>query len=230
MSRLLSRAVSGFTLVLAATATIAATVSLPPELASLVKIDARHVDEAYLLPGADFRPYTKVLIDPAEIAFRKDWQRNMSSSGRRISDQDAQKIADAARSGFAEIWDKAFRGAGYEIATAPAADVLRLSPQVIDLYINAPDVMTAGRSRSYAVEAGEATLVLQARDSETGATLGYAVDRQRTRSMGNRLQWTTSVSNKADFAQLFEQWARICVEALADLKEKSPLPAHRAGN
>jgi hypothetical protein len=71
MKRFLSRAMSGFTLVLAATAAIAATVSLPPELAGLVKIDAKHVDEAYLLPGADFRPYTKVLIDPAEIAFRR---------------------------------------------------------------------------------------------------------------------------------------------------------------
>jgi hypothetical protein len=221
---------SGLVWALATVAAAAATVSLPPELAALVKIDARHVDEAYLLPGADFRPYTKVMIDPAEIAFRKGWQRDMRDSGRRISDEDAQKIADAARGGFAEVWDKAFRGAGYGIATAPGADVLRLSPQVIDLYINAPDVMTAGRSRSYAVEAGEATLVLQARDSVTGATLGYAVDRQRTRSMGNRLQWTTSVSNKADFTQLFEQWARICVDGLGDLKEKSPLPLGEAGH
>jgi hypothetical protein len=220
---------SALVLAVAAVAAVAATVSLPPELAGLVKIDARHVDEAYLLAGADFRPYTKVMIDPAEIAFRKNWQRDMSSSGRRISDQDAQKIADAARSGFAEIWDKAFRGAGYEIATAPGPNVLRLSPEVVDLYINAPDVMTPGRSRTYAVEAGEATLVLQARDSVTGATLGYAADRQRTRSMGNRVQWTTSVSNKADFGQLFEQWARICVEGLSDLKEKSPLPAHQGG-
>ena len=46
------------------------------------------------------------------------------------------------------------------------------SPGVANLYINAPDTMSAGRSRTYTTEAGEATLVLEARDSTSGALLG----------------------------------------------------------
>jgi hypothetical protein len=84
--------------------------------------------------------------------------------------------------------------------------------------------MSPGRIRSYTVEAGEATLVLQASDSQTGAAVGYAVDRRRTRSNGMTLSWTTSVSNRGDFGILFRDWASICVNALEDLKEKSPLP------
>jgi hypothetical protein len=205
-----------------------ADTALPPELAGLVKVKAKRVDEAYLLPGTDFRTYTKVMIDPAEVAFRKDWMRNINSQNRslnrKISTEDAQEIATAARSGFGEIWDEAFRKAGYEVVKSPGPDVLRLSPKVIDLYINAPDTMSPGRSRSYTVEAGEATLVLQASDSQSGAAVGYAVDRRRTRSNGMTLSWTTSVSNQGDFGMLFRDWANISVNALKDLKEKSPLP------
>jgi hypothetical protein len=208
---------------------MAGQVALPPELTGLVTVKAKNVDNAYLLPGADFRTYTKIMIDPAEVAFRKDWLRNMNqqsrSTSRMIDEKDAQEIAAAARSGFGDIWQEAFHKAGYEIAETPGPGVLRLSPAIVDLYINAPDVMAPGRSRTYAVEAGEATLVLEARDSETGATLGYATDQRRTRSYGGRMTWTTSVSNRSNFGALFRQWADICVSALQDLKSKSPITA-----
>ena len=224
----MKRLLGSLVLALMGTWAMAGSASLPPELAGLVKVKAKRVDEAYLLPGADFRSYTEVMIDPAEVAFRKDWMRNINQQNRspsnKISTEDAQEIAAAARSGFGEIWDEAFRKAGYEVVKSPGPGVLRLSPKVIDLYINAPDTMSAGRSRSYTVEAGEATLVLQASDSQTGAALGYAVDRRRTRSNGMTLSWTTSVSNRGDFGILFKDWANICVSALEDLKEKSPLP------
>ena len=33
-----------------------------------------------------------------------------------------------------------------------------------------------------------------------------------------------SVTNRADFSQLFERWAKISVEAMAELKAMSPIP------
>jgi hypothetical protein len=39
------------------------------------------------------------------------------------------------------------------------------------------------------------------------------------------VQWATSVSNRADFSQLFKSWANICVKGLGELKENSPVPA-----
>ena len=46
----------------------------------------------------------------------------------------------------------------------------------MDVYVTAPDTMQAGRSYTFTVEAGEATLALEARDSETGQLLGRAID------------------------------------------------------
>ena len=59
------------------------------------------MDAAYVAPGADFRTYTKVMLDPGEVAFKKDWMRDVNDSSAGVSkdvtDEDAQKILAAAR-------------------------------------------------------------------------------------------------------------------------------------
>jgi hypothetical protein len=196
---------------------------LPPTFEGLVKVDSKKLAAVYLLPGADFRGYSKVMIDPVQVSFRKGWQKDMNmrrGASRRISDEDAQEIAKAVRSGFGEIFADAFKAKGYEVVTTPAPDVLRLSPAIVNLYINAPDPMGgAAITRTYTVEAGEATLSLEARDSTTGALLGVAVDRRATRNTG-RLEFTSSISNRSEFEQLFKRWADICVNGLEELKTR----------
>jgi hypothetical protein len=198
------------------------------EADSLVKIKAKKVDQAYLLPGTDFSAYKKVMIVPSEVAFQKNWLRDMKnqamSLSHRITDKDAQKILEAARSGFDEIWAEAFKEAGYEVVTSPGDGVLKLMPGVFDLYINAPDVPTASRSKSYTVEAGEAGLNLEVRDSVSGTLLGRVVDKRTAGTDMGRMQWTTSVSNRSDFNQLFKRWAKLAATGLAELAKASPLP------
>ena len=50
----------------------------------------------------------------------------------------------------------------------------------MDLYVNAPATTSTGISRSYTVEAGEATLHVDVRDSRTGTLLGRVSDRRQT--------------------------------------------------
>lgn len=193
----------------------------------LVEIKPKRMDEVFVAPGADFRPYTKVMLDQTEVAFRKDWRKNMNdtrSTSRKIDDTEAAKIMAAASSNFADVWAKALGKAGYQVVTAPGADVLRLSPSIVDLYINAPDTMEAGRVQSYTTEAGEATLILEARDSRTNALLGRVVDRRETRSSTGSLQPTSRVTNQSDFRLLFGQWASIAAKGLDELKAQSPIP------
>ncbi|HSS70752.1 MAG TPA: DUF3313 family protein [Casimicrobiaceae bacterium] len=199
---------------------------LPAPYEDLVQVKSRNLDAVYLLPGADFRAYSKVMIDPPQVSFRKDWVKEANRSrgtSRRITEQDAQQIAQAARSGFESIFAAAFREKGYDVVTNAAPDVLRLSPAIANLYINAP-LATAGPgvSRTYTVEAGEATLALEVRDSTTGALMGLAVDRSTTRR-SSPVSLTTSGSNRADFEDLFRRWATICVKGLEQLKTTSPV-------
>jgi hypothetical protein len=200
----------------------------PPETwDGLVEVKAKRVELAYLAPGADFRPYTKVMVDPTQVAFHKDWMKNMNQQrdlSRRTTPEDAEEILAAARSNFDDIFHEAFKKAGFAVASAPGPDVLRVATAVVNLYVNAPDTMSAGRSRTYTANAGEATLVIEMRDSRTGALLGRVVDQRETRDMGG-MAMTTSVTNVSDFRALFKNWASITVKGIEALKAASPVPA-----
>jgi hypothetical protein len=213
---------------------VLATAAVSPSLAAdetttwdgLQKVKSKKLDTAYLLPGADFRVYTKVMIDPLEVAFRKNWERDMNRASRsarqRVSAEDADRIRKEMGEGFHEVLVEDFRKAGYEVVTAPGPEVLRLRPGLVDVWINAPDTMQPGRTYSYTVEAGEATLALEVRDSETGQLLGRAVDKRRTGNTGT-WTWTTSVTNRAEFTNMFKQWSRILTNGMEALKEASPI-------
>ena len=190
----------------------------------LIEVHTRRMDAGFLLPGADFRPYTKVMLDRPEAAFRKNWLRDMNSTrygSRRVTDKDALKILDAVQSNTSDIFIDAFSKGGYQVVTEAAPDVLRIRTGVINLYVNAPDIMSAGRSRTYTAEAGEATLFLEVRDSQTNALLGRVLDRQSTRQLPGI---ANSVTNLADYRSLAAQWAKLSVKGLNDLKAISPIP------
>jgi uncharacterized protein involved in copper resistance len=197
----------------------------PASWDGLSAIKAKKMDAVYLLPGADFRAYSKVMLDPTEVAFRKNWVRDYNSDtldlSQRISDKEAQKMLDMVRAGFEEIFRKAYADAGYEVVTDSGPDVLRVRTAVANLYVSSPDRPTAARTRNYSREAGAATVVLEARDSQTGALLGRAVDGRTAGDTGPFIR--NSVTNRADFKQLFRTWAKISVDGLAELKAMSPI-------
>jgi hypothetical protein len=204
------------------------------EGAQLVRIKTHKVDQASLLPGGDFSRYKKVMIAPSEVTLQKNWVRTMNNFNvplsNRITEEDATKIVTDVRAGFDEIWVKAFKSAGYEVVTAPGDDVLKLTPVVFDLFINAPDVPGAVRTKSYTIEAGEASLSLDARDSVSGALLGRIIDKRTAGDHAGRFEWTTRVSNRADFDRLFGQWAKIAADGLGELAHASPVPQNLQPN
>ena len=110
-----------------ATAPPAAAAAPPPTWDGLSLVKAKKVQAVYLLPGADFRGYSKVMIDPTEVAFKKDWVRDYNSRAvsSRISDADAKKMLEAARTGIEGIFRQAYADAGYQVVTEPGADVLQ---------------------------------------------------------------------------------------------------------
>ena len=218
-------------LVTLAAATLGLAVTAAPAQDSgswdgLVEIKPKRLDAAYLMPGADFRPYRKLMVDPVVIAFRKDWMKRINDTAplsQRVSQDDAEKIAASARENFADVFNEAAARGGYELVAAAGADVLRVRAGVIDLYIAAPDTGGAGRSRTYTVEAGEATLFLEVSDSTTGALLGRALDKRATRNTG-RLMLANSVTNLGEFRSLFRQWADAAIRGLEELRTMSPVP------
>jgi hypothetical protein len=95
---------------------------------------------------------------------------------------------------------------------------------ISDLKVNAPDVQSAGRSKSYAREAGSATMLLEARDSVTDKLLGKASDSRDVGDSGSLTWQRNTVTNRSDFERTFTSWANAGVKALADLKAGGNVP------
>lgn len=232
MKRVLTVALAGF---LAFSPPIAdAQKKQPPtEWDGLQKVDAKRFDLAYLLPGADFKAYTKVMIDPTEAAFRKNWQRDHNSStlslDMKISDKEAREMLEAVQASFHEILTQAYRDAGYEIVTTPAPDVMRLRTGVFNIDVDAPDQMTASRSRTYSSEAGRASMIIEIRDSMSGALLARGIDSRDVGDMGFTVR-RSRVSNRADFERVFKDWSKMSVDGVATLKALPPVGAAVAQN
>jgi hypothetical protein len=193
---------------------------LPDNWDGLAKVEAKKLAAVYLLPQADFSGYSKVLIDRPEVAFHKDWKRDHNRSqrslGGRVDDGDIRKAIDGATEYFVEALAKAYTKAGYQPVTEAGPDVLRVSTALVNISVDAPDLLSAGRSRTFSQQAGEATLVLEVRDSVSGALMGRAVDQKIAGDGGPYLR--NNVTNRADFEQLFSRWAKISAEGLTKLK------------
>ena len=195
----------------------------PAEWDGLVRRPSKRFKYVYILPGADFRPYDSVMLDPAQLAFEKDWQKdyNGRTMGQRITDRDIEDAIARATPRATEVFTDAFVTGGYKIATAPGPNVLRITPGVTNIRVSGPDVMRAGRSRTYAGEAGSATLIVEARDSVTDALLGRVAD-SRVAGDNSIMMMRNSATNRADFTYLAKRWAKGLVEGLNELRRQAP--------
>jgi Protein of unknown function (DUF3313) len=187
----------------------------------LVRVQSLNLDKVFVRPNANLAGYRKVMIDPVQVEFSKDWQRSVNDSRyvARLRDEDVRRIRDETTANVVSIVADAFRARGYEIATAPGADVLRVSPRVTELYVNAPDVFPPGETRTFARDAGEATLLLEARDSLNGTLMAIMVD-HGTASDELHLTRATNVTNTFWFDGLYKRWAANSVAELGSIKNR----------
>jgi|SRR5277367_2602425 len=108
---------------------------------------------------------------------------------------------------------------GSPAMAGPKDDLAELvRPKIIDLYVNAPDVMTPGRSRTYTMSAGRMTLVAELADSESGEVIARVLDRHEGRESG-RMSWSSSVTNSAEADRAAGSWARILRGSLDKAKQ-----------
>jgi hypothetical protein len=187
----------------------------PVSYEGLVAVQSRNVDKLYVRPNADLAQYPRVMIDPATVEFSKEWDKSVNDPRyvTRVRPEDARRVADETTADLVSILADALRARGYQIVTAPGPGVLRLSPHVTDLYVNAPDIFPPGRTRSFARDAGEATVTLEARDASNGTLLAVVADHGTAQDM-LRLSRATNVSNTFWFNGMFRRFAATGVDAI----------------
>ena len=181
----------------------------------LQKVKIKDLDLAYVRPGASLAGYKRVMLDPVQVSFSKSWDPKKTGSSFKLSAEERENI----RSGVAKIVQEEFTKTlsakdGYPIVTESGPDVLRVKTNIINLYVNAPDTQSAGRTRTYTASAGEMTLVAEYYDSESGQVLARVVDRREGRAAGGQMSWSNSVMNQAEAETIASTWARILRKSL----------------
>jgi hypothetical protein len=167
-------------------------------------VPAKNIGALYRRPDVDLTAYNKILIGEPAVQFSKNWNpRNYGTFG--LSAAQLTKIRAELAAMAKGVFTKTLSDGGFEIVTDAGDGVLAITPNIVDVFINAPDVPTAGRSRTYTMDAGSATLALQVNDAVTGTLLAMALDSRRSGT--SSMRWTTSVSNRAAAEQMLKNWA-----------------------
>ena len=204
--------------VLAGMAVSASSAATPPASEGLVAVQSRSVDEIYVRPNANLSGYRKIIVDPGQATLKKNWLKDINSQRdmtRWLVPEDAQRVQELAASSLAPNVAEGFRQQGYEVVASPGPGVLRLTPVVSDLYLNAPDTHNPGIQRYFVRDGGQATLQLDVRDAVSGELLGRVVDRGLAREirLNNR---ATDVSNLFWFEALYREWASNSAKVFAE--------------
>lgn len=135
----------------------------------------------YMKPGATFTQYNRVAILDCLVEFEKDWQKDYNNSRRglegRVSDKDVERM----KTGLAAEFKKAFTNelqdkGGYQVVETAGPDVLVLRPALVNVEVNAPDIMSAGINATVVRSAGQMTLFLELWDSSTNTLLARVLD------------------------------------------------------
>ena len=176
----------------------------------------------YAEPGADLASYSKVMLAEPEVAFKKNWARDLGSrSASKLSTSsrvNTTKIKKQLAEEFTTVFTEKLSSAGYEVVNEPGDDVLQINPAIVDLDITAPEMRGAGRTTQYVRSAGEMTMYIELYDSTTGDLIAKALDRQIDKENNEIYTWANSASNKAAAKRILNGWADVLVRALGEAK------------
>ena len=149
----------------------------------LHRVDRSVMDIAWVKPDLDLTGYTKLIVASGGMSFRDV----RPTSSRRatefpVREENKERLREILREEFVEELEKLER---YDLVTEPGPDVLVLVGAVIDVVSSVPsDIDSARYARGgvYLSSVGQATLVLELRDSQTNEVLARAADRRAAKS------------------------------------------------
>ena len=188
----------------------------------LVRIDHSRFSNAWIDPDVDLTEYNKIMVGDAEFEFRAVKKSSGSTITRRANESEFW-ISDENRQELIEIVSEAFRNEvqkseHFTFVDAPGPDVLILVGGLHDIVSRVPPDLV-GRGDIYLSSVGEATLVLEARDSLSGETIYRAIDRRAAERAGGQMMVANTVTTKSEVRRLAQRWATRLREGLDSIHE-----------
>jgi hypothetical protein len=193
----------------------------------LTRVDKTVMDTVWARTDIDVSDYNKILLQGVGVEYRpvkgaysgsagSTSIRRSSQSEFQLDDKTKAIIEEEIRGAFVEELARSNR---YEIVSEPGPDVLTLRVGLLDVISRVPPD-TIGRSTIDLDKVGEATLVMELRDSVSNAILARAIDRRAAdRGPGDMVE-SNRVNNRAEVRRLGRRWASIVRSGLETLMSK----------
>ena len=167
-------------------------------------------DAAWARPDVDLSAYSKVMLQGVGIEYRPGGETGRFFKPSRSSDHYA--LTDQQKRRFESMLVDIFReelgrSEHYEIVEEAGPDVLLIKGGLLDVVSFVPPE-PVGRSEVYLSRVGEATLVLELRDSESEAILARAVDRRVAEDRAAGFTKSNRAANSAEVRSVLRFWAR----------------------
>lgn len=178
----------------------------------LYRVDKTVMDAAWVKPDLDLTPYKKLLIGAAGMSFKpvddegqRWWPGRSDQTEFPISEENKVRLQEEMGKAFLEELADLRR---YEIVGEPGEGVLLLAVALIDVVSSVPPVDECiGRCDVYLSSVGEATLVLELRDSVTNEVLARAADRRAAEQQGWPIE-ANSVTVWPEVERLAHAWGK----------------------
>jgi hypothetical protein len=176
----------------------------------LRRVENARASAAWMRPDFDVSSYAKVRLEGAGIEFRpvRGAGGARGGSGRRefpVSEQQEARLVEIVASAFREELARSER---FELVEENGPDVLTLWGGLLDVVSFVPP-QRADRGDIFLSSVGEATLVIELRDSQSHATLARIMDRRAAARSTTNLTRSSSVANWAEVRRLARQWATL---------------------
>lgn len=207
-------------LIFVAATTIAACTSAPPTIQTgpdaevsydgLHRIDNSVFAMAWADPDIDFSRYNKIMPGGAFFEFRAVKKTPAATSMRRsneteyyIDEAGRERLKEEVSTIFNEELSKSER---FTVSDAPGPDVLIIRGGLHDIISRVPPELV-GSGQIYLRSVGEATLILEAVDSQSGEVIFRAVERRSAERPGGDMMLMSPVTTWAEVRRLARGWA-----------------------
>ncbi len=191
----------------------------------LTRVTGTTMDVVWARTDIDLRGYTKVMFEGVGVEYRPVTGPYSGRAGRSSSintgSRSEYQLDDATKQGFEETISKAFRDAiasskTLQVVDEAGPDVLLIRGGLLDVVSNVPPE-PMGRGEVYLSKIGEATLVLEIRDSESNAIFARAVDRRAAEPMGTQMRQSNRATNASEVRRLGQYWGNLLRRGLETL-------------
>ena len=175
----------------------------------LVRIDNARFLGAWIDPDIDLTQYNKIMPGGAAFEFRNVQRVSASTARARnerefwISDANRQRLVDIV----SEVFDEELqRSEHFTMTEESGPDTLIISGALHDIVSRVPPE-SAGRTEIWLDSLGEATLIIELRDSLSNEVIYRAVERRAVQGAGNQMILSGTATNWGEVRRWARRWA-----------------------